>query len=79
VLGLNYQDCPSCHQAIEGMWQADWNVFLAREQIDAGSDDETLLAQVVIAELDQHPWTIAEWRCVGFVAKNASTNWAAAQ
>ncbi len=60
VLGLNYLDCASCHQAIEGIWQADWSDFLAREQIPAGSDDEALFAQLVIAELDEHPWTIVD-------------------
>lgn len=60
VSGLNYHTCLSCFQAIEGIWQADWNALLAREQIGAGSDDETLLAQVVIAELDEHPWTIVD-------------------
>jgi hypothetical protein len=60
VFGLNYHDCPSCHQAIEGIWEADWKAFLAREQIVASSDDEILLAPLVIAELDEHPWTIVD-------------------
>ncbi len=60
VLGLNYRDCSSCHHAIEDIWQADWNAVLAQEQILAGSEDEVLLAQIVIAELDAHPWTIVD-------------------
>jgi hypothetical protein len=60
VLGFNYRDCPSCHLAIERIWKADWNDFLVREQVPPGSDDETLVAQLVIAELDEHPWTIVD-------------------
>jgi hypothetical protein len=60
VLGFNYLDCPGCHHAIEEIWLADWNDLLAREQIGAGSEDELLLAQLVIAELDEHPWTVVD-------------------
>ncbi|MCX6046579.1 MAG: hypothetical protein NT075_15855 [Chloroflexi bacterium] len=60
VLGLNYRDCANCHQAIERFWEADWQALLAHEQIVAELADETLLAQVVIAELDDHLWTIVD-------------------
>ncbi len=60
VLGLNYRDCARCHQAIEGIWETDWHAFLAQEQIVRGTDDEALLAQVVITELDDHAWTIVD-------------------
>ncbi len=60
VLGFNYRDCPRCHHAIERFWEADWAALLADEQIAPASADETLLAQVVIAELDDHLWTVAD-------------------
>jgi hypothetical protein len=60
ALGFNYHDCPTCYQAVEGIWEADWNDLLVQEQILAGSDDEDLLAQLVIAEFDDHPWTIVD-------------------
>ena len=58
--GFNYLDCPACHHAIERFWEADWAALLAEEQIFPDSGDETLLAQVVIAELDRHLWTVAD-------------------
>jgi hypothetical protein len=60
VVGLNYRNCAQCYHAIESLWEADWSALLAHEQIAAGSDDEALLSQVVIAELDDHPWTIVD-------------------
>ncbi|NJO81503.1 MAG: hypothetical protein HC828_01230 [Blastochloris sp.] len=60
VLGLHYRECPPCYDAIEGLWEADWSALLEREQIVAGSEDEALLAQVVLAEFDDHPWTIVD-------------------
>ncbi len=60
VLGLNYLDCVNCHQAIEQFWEADWHALLAQEQIVAESADESLLAQIVIAELDDHLWTVVD-------------------
>ncbi len=79
VLSFNYLDCASCHQAIEGIWEADWNNFLAREQIPAGSDDEALFAQLVIAELDEHPWTIVDIALYRMRCEEANTNWVAAR
>jgi hypothetical protein len=56
-LGAGYADCPLCHEAIERYWLADWRALLERERVQAGSDDERVLAQVVLAEYEQHPWT----------------------
>ena len=36
---------------------ADWAALLTREGVAAASDDERLLADVVIAEPEQHPFT----------------------
>jgi hypothetical protein len=60
VLGFNYLTCPSCRQAIEDVWLADWYHLLAGEQIGAGTADELLLAQLVVAEFDEHPWTLVD-------------------
>ena len=60
ALGFNYRDCPACQHVIEQFWEADWAALLGREQVEPGSDDEALLAQVVAAELDLHPWTIVD-------------------
>lgn len=60
ALGFNYRDCPPCQRSIEQFWEADWAALLERERIAAGSDDEALLAQVVRAGLDDHPWTIVD-------------------
>lgn len=60
ALGINYTYCTSCRSAINCIWQADWLVLLADEQIEPSSADETLLAQVVVAELLQHSWTVVD-------------------
>lgn len=60
VAGFNYGSCPACTAAIEGLWEADWETLLEQEEIAPGSDDERLLAEVVLAELDNHLWTVAD-------------------
>lgn len=59
-LGHHYPQCPACFHAIEDIWLADWAALLEREGIQAGSEDETLLAQVVMAESQRHPWTVVD-------------------
>lgn len=59
-LGTNYATCPPCFQAIESYWLADWQALLVREGIAAGTEDETLLARVVLIEFGQHPWTVLD-------------------
>jgi hypothetical protein len=70
--GGNYADCALCHEAIESIWLADWNAFLQEEQVAAGSEDERLLARVVMAdtggqrplvhpsEFGRHAWTVMD-------------------
>ncbi len=60
VTGTNYATCPACFQAIEAIWLADWHALLAQEQVAPGSADETLLAEVVMAESEHHPWTVID-------------------
>ena len=60
VLGTHYPQCSACYDAIERIWQADWQALLTHEQIEQGSADETLLAQIVVAKLEQHPWTVVD-------------------
>ncbi len=57
LLGAGYAECDQCHDAIENIWLADWRALLHREQVTAGSPDEKLLAEIVIAEFGKHPWT----------------------
>lgn len=60
VTGTNYPTCLACFQAIEAIWLADWQALLVREQIEAGTPDETLLAELVMAESERHPWTVVD-------------------
>jgi hypothetical protein len=58
--GTSYPDCSLCFDAIERFWLADWAALLEMEQIEGGTPDETLLAQVVIEESEQHPFTVVD-------------------
>lgn len=58
--GRNYSSCRACHDTIENLWAMDWNAFLGNEQISPGSEDENLLAQVVVDGLNQYSWTIVD-------------------
>ena len=65
ALGGGYAECPTCHEAIERIWLADWEALLEQEHIQPGSEDERTLARVVVDEaIDQapirHPWTIVD-------------------
>ncbi len=60
ALGAGYATCAACHDAVECIWLADWAALLAAERVAAGSSDEPLLAQVVLAEFGRHPWTVAD-------------------
>src|SRR5258708_12980268 len=60
AMGRNYLSGSRCVHAIEDIWLADWAALLQSEQIQAGSPDETLLAQVVIQESEWHSWTIVD-------------------
>ena len=59
-LGANYAECPTCHDAIENIWLADWQALLQQENVAMGSADETILAQVVSSEYGRHPWTVMD-------------------
>src|SRR5579864_4990972 len=59
-LGTNYGVCARCFHAVEDLWLADWQALLGREQVQPGSPDENLLAQVVIDESDRHPFTVLD-------------------
>lgn len=58
--GLGYLTCPACHDTIERYWLADWAALLGEERIDADSEEERTLAQVIWAEVDSHAWTIVD-------------------
>src|SRR5512144_2849519 len=55
-----YADCPECHEALERIWLADWQALLEQEGVAAGTEDERLLAQVVLGEYGKHPWTVID-------------------
>ncbi len=61
MLGRGYPRCAICHAAVERYWRADWAALLAAEGIAPGSADERLLAEVVVAELERHPWTVVDY------------------
>jgi hypothetical protein len=58
--GTNYPACPVCYEAAEKYWLADWRALLAQEAVLPGTSDETVLAQVVLAEVEQHAWSIVD-------------------
>ena len=60
VSGTNYPHCPSCYLDIERFWLADWHAFLAEEQVQPGTDEEYMIAQVVLDEVERHPWTVLD-------------------
>jgi hypothetical protein len=60
VVGRNYLKCPTCHNAIEQHWLADWYAFLAQEQIQPNPVDEQMVAQVVFDEGERHLWTVLD-------------------
>lgn len=59
-VGRNYKSCIECHNAIENLWILDWKELIERENILLGSDDEKILAEVIIEEIDKHSWTIVD-------------------
>ena len=60
ALGGGYNSCPTCHEAVERYWLADWQALLEKEGIRAGSVEEIMLAQVVTVETERHPWTVVD-------------------
>lgn len=60
-LGGGYPACPDCFEAVERYWRADWLALLASAGVAPGGDDELLLAGVVAAELDRHPWSVVDY------------------
>jgi uncharacterized protein (UPF0212 family) len=60
AVGTNYANCPYCHDAIESIWMADWNAVLQEDQVVGGSEEERLLARVVMSEFGRHAWTVMD-------------------
>lgn len=60
TLGAGYAGCSRCRDAIESIWRADWQALLDEEGIQPGTADEELLARVVVAEPERHPWTVVD-------------------
>ena len=56
----NYPHCPSCYEALERYWLADWHAFLVQEQLSPNRDDEQLIAQIVFDEGERHQWTVLD-------------------
>jgi hypothetical protein len=59
-IGRNYISCEQCYKAIESVWLMDWKRLIEDECIVSGSDNEKLLAEVLVEEIDKHPWTIVD-------------------
>lgn len=57
----NYPHCAGCYQILEQYWRADWLALLEREQIQSETADELLLAQIVLDEVERHPWSCVDW------------------
>jgi hypothetical protein len=45
---------------VDAYWLADWRALLQQEAVAPGSDDERLLAQVVLDEFGRHVWTVMD-------------------
>ena len=60
ALGERYQMCPVCHAAVERYWLADWQALLEQEGIQGGSNEEKMLARVVLSEPERHAWTVVD-------------------
>lgn len=60
-LGENYAICHACTNAIERYWHADWEALLAQERVAPASEDERLLAAIVVAEIESQPWTLVDY------------------
>lgn len=60
ALGRNYKECTQCHNAVEGLWEADWKACLEKESIRGGSEDEKLLAQIIFEEMEKHSYTVID-------------------
>jgi hypothetical protein len=58
--GANYPACAGCYEAVERLWLADWRALLDAEGIEAGGDDERLLAQTVAADTETYTWTVVD-------------------
>jgi hypothetical protein len=59
-VGRNYKSCIECYNTIENLWSLDWKELIEKENILSGSDDEKLLAEVIVEEIDKHSWTIVD-------------------
>lgn len=59
-IGRNYISCKECYNTIENFWLMDWNELIAKEDIISGSEDEKLLAEVIVEEIDKYSWTIVD-------------------
>lgn len=60
LCGRWYGDCVECTAAVERLWLPDWIALLRRENLDADSLDERLLAAVVVDEQARHSWTVTD-------------------
>ena len=58
--GGGYPTCSECYAAAEALWRADWEALLQAEGVAVGSEDERRLAEVVLAQMDRHPWTVVD-------------------
>lgn len=59
-VGRNYLSCIECYNTIENLWSLDWKELIEKENILLGSDDENLLAEVIVEEIDKHSWTVVD-------------------
>lgn len=60
-LGWHYATCATCRTELDKLWLADWHFLLENESIAPVSEEETLLAAVVVEEPELHPWTVVDW------------------
>lgn len=50
--------CETCRTLVDGIVEDEWSLFLRRWNVDA--DQETALAEMVVAEPDQHDWRVVD-------------------
>lgn len=60
LLGRNYFSCSHCLEVLDRIWLADWEALLAEEGSLKGSPEEKMLADIVLDDMDEYPWTIVD-------------------
>jgi hypothetical protein len=59
-VGRSYPACAYCYQAVERLWQPEWEMQLHAEGAAPGSEEEEMLAAIVMSQPDRFVWTVVD-------------------